>query len=37
MVQVSSQVPCQVVYSADGTPIAPLDQYASDASAEAEP
>ena len=37
MVQVSSQVPCQVVYSADGTPIAPLDQYDSDASAEAEP
>jgi len=31
MVQFSSQVDCRVVYSADGTPIAPLDQYRPDA------
>ena len=36
MVQFSSQVDCRVVYSADGTPIAPLDQYHPDAMAEAE-
>jgi hypothetical protein len=35
-VQFSSQVDCQVVYGADGTPIAPLDQYDPDAMAEAE-
>ena len=36
MVQYSSQVDCRVVYGADGTPIAPLDQYDPDAMAEAE-
>jgi hypothetical protein len=36
MVQFSSQVDCRVVYSADGTPIAPLDQYVPDAMAEVE-
>jgi hypothetical protein len=35
--QGSSQAPCQVVYSADGTPIAPLDDYDPDALTEAEP
>ena len=36
-VQFSSQGDCQVVYSADGTPIAPLDQYHPEAMAEPEP
>ena len=35
--QFSSQTPCQVVYGADGTPIAPLDQYDPDGTAEEEP
>ena len=34
MVQFSSQVDCRVVYSANGTPIAPLDQYRPDAMAD---
>ena len=34
MVQLSSRVDCRVVYSADGTPIAPLDQYPPEAMAE---
>jgi hypothetical protein len=37
MVQPSSQADCRVVYGADGTPIAPLDQYDPDAMAEAKP
>jgi hypothetical protein len=36
-VQFSSQADCRVVYSADGTPIAPLDQYHPDAMAGKEP
>ena len=36
ILQFSSRVDCRVVYSADGTPIAPLDQYDPDAMAEAE-
>jgi hypothetical protein len=35
--QFSSQSPCQVVYGADGTPIAPLDQYDPEAMEGAEP
>jgi hypothetical protein len=35
--QGSSQEACQVVYSADGTPIAPLDDYDPDALTEAGP
>jgi hypothetical protein len=37
MVQFSSQVVCRVVYSADGTPIAPLDEYDPDAMSGPEP
>ena len=36
IVQFSSQIVCGVVYSADGTPIAPLDEYDPDAMAETE-
>ena len=36
MVQLSSRVVCRVVYSSDGTPIAPLDEYDPDAMPEAE-